>query len=104
MYILLCGYPPFNGDNDKIIMDKVAIGKYEFNHVEWNGVSDEAKKCIKRMMEFDPTQRYSAQQALNDPWFKLTLGEAVFDKPLAVSALTNLKQFRVEKLPLNSYL
>lgn len=97
LYILLCGYPPFNGENDKIIMDKVALGKYEFTHTEWLGVSDEAKKFIRRMMEFDPNQRYSAAQALNDPWFKLALGETVVDKPLAVSALTNLKQFRAER-------
>ena len=76
-------------------MDKVALGKYEFSHTEWLGVSDEAKKFIRRMMEFDPNQRYSAAQALNDPWFKLALGETVIDRPLAVSALTNLKQFRV---------
>ncbi len=24
-YILLCGYPPFNGPNDKAIMDKVKL-------------------------------------------------------------------------------
>ena len=28
MYILLCGYPPFNGANDEAIMKKVKEGKY----------------------------------------------------------------------------
>jgi calcium-dependent protein kinase len=97
LYILLCGFPPFNGDNDKIIMDKVAAGKYDFNHAEWKGVSEEAKKFIRKLMEFDPAQRYSAEQALNDPWFGVVLGEASFDKPLMVSALNNLKHFRAER-------
>jgi len=97
LYILLCGYPPFNGDNDKIIMDKVAIGKLEFNQAEWQSVSEEAQKCIKKMMEYDPNNRYSAQQALNDPWFKMILGETAIDKPLTISALTNLKHFRAER-------
>ena len=95
LYILLCGYPPFNGENDKVIMDKVAAGKYEFSPEEWSGISEEAKKLIKKMMEYDPNNRYSAEQALNDPWFKRTLGDGNFDKPLALSALNNLKQFRV---------
>jgi len=97
LYILLCGYPPFNGENDKIIMDKVAAGKYDFSHNEWNDVSDEAKKLIKKLMEYDPNSRISAEQALNDPWFKHMLGESTLDKPLAVSALNNLKQFRAER-------
>ena len=29
MYILLSGRPPFAGDNDREIMDKVAKGKYD---------------------------------------------------------------------------
>ena len=29
MYILLSGRPPFPGDSDKEIMDKVALGKYD---------------------------------------------------------------------------
>ncbi len=95
LYILLCGYPPFNGDNDKIIVDKVLSGKYEFNQAEWAGISPDAIKFIKKMMEYDPTHRYSAEQALNDPWFKLVLGETSYDKPLTVSTLMNLKQFRV---------
>ena len=97
LYILLCGYPPFNGDNDKIIMDKVTAGKVEFNQAEWQNVSAEAQRLIKKMMEYDPTNRYSAQQALNDPWFKMMLGDTAIDRPLTVSALTNLKHFRVNK-------
>ena len=31
LYILLSGKPPFNGDNDQVIMDKVKTGKFKFN-------------------------------------------------------------------------
>ena len=31
LYILLCGYPPFTGKNEKEIMNKVKEGKFEFD-------------------------------------------------------------------------
>ena len=30
LYILLCGYPPFNGDSDAEIMKSVKSGKFDF--------------------------------------------------------------------------
>lgn len=30
LYIMLCGYPPFNGETDKAILDAVMLGKFKF--------------------------------------------------------------------------
>lgn len=95
MYILLCGYPPFNGQNDKVIMEKVAKGAYNLVGPEWDSVSNEAKRLLKKLLEYDPSKRISAEQALNDPWIKHKAGIKELDKPLAVTALKNLKTFRV---------
>jgi calcium-dependent protein kinase len=43
MYILLCGYPPFNGSNDREIMKNVLKGEYSFEGEEWESISKEAK-------------------------------------------------------------
>ena len=51
LYILLCGYPPFQGGNEqviksyyvKMIMAKVKEGKYNFDSEEWKPVSNDAK-------------------------------------------------------------
>jgi len=43
LYIMLSGYPPFNGKTDQIIMDKVRIGKYNIESKEWVVVSQLAK-------------------------------------------------------------
>mmetsp|Transcript_19738 Transcript_19738/g.16904 ORF Transcript_19738/g.16904 Transcript_19738/m.16904 type:complete len:96 (+) Transcript_19738:951-1238(+) len=45
-------------------------------------------------MEKDPNLRYSAEEALNDPWVTNNIGAKEFDKPLAMTALDNLKKFR----------
>ena len=47
-FILLCGYPPFNGDTDKEIMDAVKKGEFDFPNEEWDFISDEAKNHIKK--------------------------------------------------------
>lgn len=63
MYILLCGYPPFNGD-DIAIRKKIQLGKYSFEEPEWKDVSVGAKELIKKMLIFDPKLRISSAEAL----------------------------------------
>ena len=52
-YILLCGYPPFNGEDDEEIMKKVQIGKYQTSDIEWEYVSPEAKDLVSKMICMD---------------------------------------------------
>mmetsp|Transcript_20714 Transcript_20714/g.18121 ORF Transcript_20714/g.18121 Transcript_20714/m.18121 type:complete len:94 (-) Transcript_20714:1312-1593(-) len=61
LYIMLSGFPPFNGDTDREIMKKVKEGHYSFDYEEWDVVSDEAKNLISKMMEKDINKRYSAE-------------------------------------------
>ena len=60
MYIMLCGYPPFGGKNDKEILTKVQKGQFEFPTQEWGCVSDEAKDLIRKMIKKNYHKRYSA--------------------------------------------
>ena len=61
LYILLCGYPPFNGENDVKIIEAVQSGNFNFNGPEWRYVSDEAKSLIAKMLEYNPEKRMSAE-------------------------------------------
>jgi len=68
MYILLCGYPPFTGNNETEIMTNVKKGKVEYDAEDWEPISLEAKNLINKMLTKDPTKRIDALSALNDPW------------------------------------
>lgn len=60
MYILFCGYPPFNGSTDEKIMHRIKNEDFVFPPEEWDVVSNEAKELISTMLEKDPERRPSA--------------------------------------------
>ena len=60
LYILLCGYPPFNGENDLAIVESVKLGLYSLTTKEWLDISDDAKDLIKNMLVMDTKKRFSA--------------------------------------------
>ena len=68
MYILLCGYPPFNAKNQKSLFKLIKRGLYEFHDQHWSGVSNEAKEFISNLLLVDPSKRSSATDALKSKW------------------------------------
>ena len=69
LYILLCGYPPFYGDNNQEILEMVRNGQFEFDGEEWDTVSNEAKDLIKKLI-VRPERRLTAAEALQHPWMR----------------------------------
>jgi calcium-dependent protein kinase len=69
LYILLCGYPPFYGDDDQEILQMVQKGKFDFEGEEWEEITKEAKSLIKSLI-CKPEKRLSASEALDHKWFK----------------------------------
>ena len=80
MYILLSGRPPFGGDNDKEIMDKVIIGKYDLETSPFDKLSSSGKDLIQKLLMIEPNKRLSAEQALAHPWFKENKSKELFNK------------------------
>jgi serine/threonine protein kinase len=60
MYIMLCGYPPFEPEN--------GIVDLEFPEEEWSTISTTVKDLITKLLEHDPNKRPTAQEVLNNPW------------------------------------
>ncbi|EGR30117.1 protein kinase domain protein [Ichthyophthirius multifiliis] len=64
MYILLNGQPPFYGNSDQKVFEKIKIGKFDINE----NISQEAKELINSMLQVDPQKRISASEACAHPW------------------------------------
>lgn len=68
LYILLCGYPPFNAKNQKSLFKLIKRGLYQFHDSHWTHVSEGAKEMIAHLLLVDPEQRLSASDALRTKW------------------------------------
>ncbi|KAL7468641.1 hypothetical protein ACHAXS_008874 [Conticribra weissflogii] len=69
VYVMLCGYPPFNGRNDAEIFDSIRSGYYIFCPDKWSNISENAKDFIQCLLQPDPMWRPSAEEAMSHPWF-----------------------------------
>jgi len=93
MYVLLCGYPPFHGENDNDVLAKVRLGAVNFTPADWKNVSDDAKQLIKYLLKMNTKDRYNAQQALEHPWVKNKAPQSK-NVPIGGGLVDNLKGFR----------
>ena len=70
LYILLCGYPPFYGENNKEILEAVKKGKLDFSSSEWKNKSPEAIDLLKRMITSNE-KRLFPEEVLKHPWLNV---------------------------------
>lgn len=57
VYILLCGFPPFYGDNDAQMFKKIKAGSYKFLTPYWDPISAEAKDFVSKVIDKARTMR-----------------------------------------------
>ena len=80
LYILLCGYPPFYGDDNNEILQMVARGVFDFDGEEWDDIDDGAKDLIRKLIT-RPERRMTAAEALQHRWLRnLTANAAKADR------------------------
>ena len=68
-YILLAGYPPYNGATDEMIQESTRRGKLHFSDT-WMYKSDDAMNFVKCLLRRDPKKRFTAKEALKHPWIR----------------------------------
>jgi len=76
-FILLCGYPPFNGKTDREVVRRVRSGCFKFLSPDWDHVSDETKLFIVDLLTFNAACRPSATAALTDPRLVAAVGHGL---------------------------
>ena len=69
-YVLLCGYPPFNGSSDSEIQESTRRGRLHFQGNAWFNKSDDAMDFVKCLLRKDARKRFSAREALCHPWIR----------------------------------
>ena len=67
-FFMMAGFPPFNGRTDREVVFKISTCNFSFDHEVWKDVSPEGKNWIDRLLEMDPKDRMTADQALMHPW------------------------------------
>eukprot|EP00298_Acanthocystis_sp_HF-20_P004955 c15258_g1_i1.p1 GENE.c15258_g1_i1~~c15258_g1_i1.p1 ORF type:complete len:609 (+),score=266.10 c15258_g1_i1:161-1987(+) len=68
LYILLCGFPPFFAEDDETVFDLISKGVYDFPSPGWDHVSEDAKHLVTCLLQFEPSDRWTASQALSHSW------------------------------------
>ncbi|KAL0141922.1 kinase-like domain-containing protein [Mucor lusitanicus] len=67
-YTVLCGYQPFQGEDNIEMMDDITHARYEFHERYWKNVSPDARSFIRKCLSLNPDSRPTATEALNDVW------------------------------------
>ena len=63
---MLVGIPPFYNDNMKILYENIEKGKLKLPKY----LSNEAKKCLQKLLNKDPKKRPSMESLMKDPFFE----------------------------------
>ena len=78
LYMTLTGVPPFDGETDDDIINRIKIGKYNKTSKRFLEHSPEVKDLVNCLLERDIEKRLSAKEALEHPWFKKFGGRNLF--------------------------
>ncbi|XP_062938319.1 maternal embryonic leucine zipper kinase isoform X4 [Cynocephalus volans] len=64
LYVLMCGFLPFDDDNVMALYKKIMRGKYDVP--KW--LSPSSVLLLQQMLQVDPKKRISVKNLLNHPW------------------------------------
>lgn len=95
LYILICGYPPFYGHNDREMNAMVVSGRFEFHTDMWQHVSYDAKHLIAHLLLVQSRARYTVEQALEHKWIKEE--DKVLEKIPLTRGQTEMRKFQIRR-------
>jgi serine/threonine protein kinase len=69
-YILLSGYPPFNGGSDTDVHRSIRKGNLVFEKSVWGNLSKASRDFVSKLLCMDSSKIPSASEALQHPWIR----------------------------------
>ncbi|KAI9105895.1 calmodulin-dependent protein kinase [Phlyctochytrium arcticum] len=69
-YILLCGHPPFWGEDEASTLEQTLNCQLTFPSPEWDTISVTAKDYIRALMQIDPAHRPTAEEVTKHVWIR----------------------------------
>lgn len=70
VYVILTGHLPFSGSTQEQLYRQIACGSYHEGPLRDFRISEEARDFIDSLLQVNPKERLSAENALKHPWIK----------------------------------
>ncbi|KAI9363637.1 kinase-like domain-containing protein [Pilaira anomala] len=67
-YTLLCGYQPFQAEDQVELVDEITNARYDFHERYWRNISVDAKDFIRALLTLDDKKRLTATEAMKHTW------------------------------------
>ena len=90
MYILLTGYPPFEGNDEDEIFENILKKEANFDVPELKNITENCIDLMRRLLEKNVKKRIKADEALKHPFFKNGINIPIF--MLFIKNLLNIRK------------
>ncbi|CAI2361773.1 unnamed protein product [Moneuplotes crassus] len=98
LYIMLSGGPPFRGKSLKEVFISILTHELTFELKKWDHISEMSKNFIRKLLEFKPSDRPTAQDCLKMAWVKrFSKNKECGTNVISKSVLKNLQRFNCER-------
>ena len=97
--MFIVGHAPFDGKNNKDIMEKIQQGKYSKIEKRWKKASKEVKDLINKLLVLEPEKRLTAYEALKHPLFRVSNSNILYNnisKEEILNCISNLLNYNIK--------
>ncbi|SCU95502.1 LAME_0F12398g1_1 [Lachancea meyersii CBS 8951] len=85
VYVILTGHLPFSGSTQNELYKQISAGSYHEGPLKDYRISDKAREFIEAFLQVNPSERMTAEQALQHPWIKSMETFSVLDSQISLS-------------------
>jgi calcium-dependent protein kinase len=98
LFILITGCSPYSSKNKKGLLAQICLNPVSSKRAELRNCSDELTAFLDKLVKKNPAKRYSAQEALNDPWMVKMQKNSRFNQVLMDQVIGNSTRSWIQKV------